>query len=30
MSPGARFFDDPRYLRTLVAEKPAAESAAQA
>jgi SAM-dependent methyltransferase len=30
MSPGARFFDDPRYLRTVVAEKPAAESAAQA
>jgi SAM-dependent methyltransferase len=30
MSPGARFFDDPRYLRTVVAEKPAAEAAAQA
>jgi SAM-dependent methyltransferase len=30
MSPGARFFDDPQYLRTVVAEKPAAESAAQA
>jgi ubiquinone/menaquinone biosynthesis C-methylase UbiE len=30
MSTGARFFDDPRYLRTVVAEKPAAESAAQA
>jgi SAM-dependent methyltransferase len=26
----ARFFDDPRYLRTVVAEKPASESAAQA
>ena len=26
----ARFFDDPRYLRTVVAEKPAPESAAQA
>jgi SAM-dependent methyltransferase len=30
MPPAARFFDDPRYLRTVVAEKPAAESAAQA
>jgi SAM-dependent methyltransferase len=30
MPPAARFFDDPRYLRTVVAEKPAAESAAEA
>jgi SAM-dependent methyltransferase len=30
MLPAARFFDDPRYLRTVVAEKPAAESAAEA
>jgi SAM-dependent methyltransferase len=30
MPPAARFFDDPRYLHTVVAEKPAAESAAQA
>jgi ubiquinone/menaquinone biosynthesis C-methylase UbiE len=30
MSPGSLFFDDPRYLRTVLAEKPAAESAAQA
>jgi SAM-dependent methyltransferase len=30
MPPAARFFDDPRYLRTVAAEKPAAESAVQA
>jgi SAM-dependent methyltransferase len=30
MASAARFFDDPRYLRTVVAEKDAAESAAQA
>jgi SAM-dependent methyltransferase len=28
--PSTAFFDDPRYLRTVVAEKPASESAAQA
>jgi SAM-dependent methyltransferase len=28
--PSAAFFDDPQYLRTVVAEKPAAESATQA
>jgi SAM-dependent methyltransferase len=30
MPPAASFFDDPRYLRTVVAEKPAARSAAEA
>jgi SAM-dependent methyltransferase len=30
MPPAALFFDDPRYLRTVVAEKPPAQSAAQA
>jgi SAM-dependent methyltransferase len=30
MPPAARFFDDDRYLRTVVAEKPAAKSAAEA
>jgi SAM-dependent methyltransferase len=30
MPPAARFFDDPRYLRTVVAEKPGARSAAEA
>jgi precorrin-6B methylase 2 len=30
MPPAARFFDDPRYLRTVVAEKPVAESVAAA
>jgi SAM-dependent methyltransferase len=30
MPPAARFFDDPRYLRTVIAEKPDAESAAEA
>jgi SAM-dependent methyltransferase len=30
MAPELRFFDDERYLRTVVAEKPPAESAAQA
>jgi SAM-dependent methyltransferase len=30
MPPTASFFDDPRYLRTVVAEKPAARSAAEA
>jgi SAM-dependent methyltransferase len=30
MPSAARFFDDPRYLRTVVAEKPAAKSAAEA
>lgn len=30
MTSAARFFDDPRYLRTVVSEKPTAESVAQA
>jgi SAM-dependent methyltransferase len=30
MPPAARFFDDPRYLRTVVVEKPPAEAAAEA